>query len=156
MLKKFLQKRENQTEIIRFVIVGLICTAIDFLVSALFLYVIYPKEQHSLFLATFMGQVVGIIANYTLSVLFVYKNVANKKDSQSVVGFLLFAVLSVISFFLNYGLKLGADAILPFDDHFFWYVVVFGLVTLITLIFNYVTRKLFIFKPKQESDESEQ
>ncbi len=153
MLKKFLKNRENQAEIIRFVIVGIICTGIDFLVSSLFLFIIYPDAKYSVFVSTLLGQVVGIIANYLLSVLFVYKNLADKRQSRSVSGFLLFALFSTLAFGINYGLKELFNFILPFEGRFFWYAVVFAFVTLITLIFNYVTRKIFIFKPKQENDE---
>ncbi|HZJ89870.1 MAG TPA: GtrA family protein [Bacilli bacterium] len=152
MLKKFIKNRENQAEIIRFVIVGIICTLIDFAVYSLFFYVVYTGT-HSTVVAKTAGQAAGIIANYILSVFFVYKNVADEKDSRSITGFILFATLSLLGFGLNLGITKLGELILDLRVNFFWNAFVFGFATLIVLIFNYITRKLFIFKPKKENDE---
>ena len=152
MLKKFIKDRENQAEIIRFIIVGVICTLIDFAVYSLFFYVIYTGT-HSTVIAKTAGQAAGIIANYILSVFFVYKNGADKKDSRSVVGCILFATLSLLGFGLNLGITKLGELILDLRVNFFWNAFVFGFATLIVLIFNYITRKLFILKPKKDNKE---
>lgn len=155
MLKKFIQNRENQAEIIRFVIVGVICTGVDFLVYSLFFYFIYTGE-FSVIIGKTAGQAAGIITNYILSVFFVYRNVADKKDSRSVFGFILFAVFSLLGFGLNLGITALGNFVLDLRVNFFWNAFVFGFATLIVLIFNYITRKLFIFKPKKEEIEHEE
>ena len=161
MLKKFLLNKTNQAEILRFIIVGVICTAVDFLVSALVQYVIYPRGEvyilwifkltSNIFVASLAGFIFGVITNYILSIVLVFKNVENTKTSRSLNGFVLFVLLSTGGFLINYGIKELGNLIIPMDDNFFWFVIVFGFATFIVLIYNYVTRKVFLFKPKKEN-----
>ncbi len=163
MLKKFLLNKQNQYEIIRFVIVGVICTLVDFGVSALIQYVIYPTaEQYvilgvtitlNIFLAALFGFIFGVITNYILSIVMVFKNVENKKTSRSVGGFLLFVLLSTIGFLINYAIKELGNLIIDMSTNFLWFVFVFGVATFIVLIYNYISRKLILFRPKKESEE---
>lgn len=163
MLKKFLAKKENQHEILRFIIVGVICTLVDFGVSALIQYVIYPTaEQYvflgmtftlNIFLAALFGFIFGVITNYILSIVIVFKNVENKKTSRSFGGFALFVLLSTIGFFINYFIKELGNTIINMDTNFLWFVFVFGVATFIVLIYNYISRKLILFRPKKENEE---
>ncbi|MFA5486174.1 MAG: GtrA family protein [Bacilli bacterium] len=163
MLKKFLAKKENQHEILRFIIVGVICTLVDFGVSALIQYVIYPTaEQYvflgitftlNIFLAALFGFIFGVITNYILSIIIVFKNVENKKTSRSFGGFALFVLLSTIGFFINYFIKELGNAIINMDTNFLWFVFVFGVATFVVLIYNYISRKLILFRPKKENEE---
>ena len=92
MIKKFLQNKQNQAELLRFVIVGVICTLVDLGVSSLIQYVIYTKAVTktiigvtitlNIFFAALFGFIFGVITNYILSVFIVFKNVENKKTSQ--------------------------------------------------------------------------
>ena len=85
MLKKFLSNKQNQAEILRFIIVGVICTLVDFGVSSLIQFVIYPVAEAlkigpftitpNIFLAALFGFIFGVITNYILSVIVVFKNV---------------------------------------------------------------------------------
>lgn len=160
MLKKFLLNKNNQAEIFRFIIVGVICTLVDFLVSALVQYIIYPRGEvitvwffqltSNILVASLAGFIFGVITNYILSIILVFKNVENTKTSRSFKGFIVFVLLSTLGFLINYGIKELGNLIIPMADHFFWFVLVFGFATFIVLIYNYITRKLFLFKPKKE------
>lgn len=160
MLKKFLQNKQNQMEIIRFLLVGVICTAVDFGVSSLVQYVIYPQADVykiigititlNIFLAALFGFIFGVITNYILSIVVVFKNIENKKTSRSLKGFVVFVLLSTIGFLINYAIKELGNLIIPMEDNFLWFVFVFGVATLIVLIYNYISRKLILFKPKKE------
>lgn len=159
MIKKFLQNKQNQAELLRFVIVGVICTAVDFLVSALIQYVIYKESAIvtvlgvnitlNIFLAALLGFIFGVITNYILSIVIVFKNVENEKKSRSVKGFVLFFLLSTVGFLINYAIKELGNLIIPMDDNFLWFIVVFGVATFVVLIYNYISRKLFLFTPKK-------
>lgn len=170
MIKKFITNKKNQKEILRFVIVGVICTLIDFAVSSLVQYVIYKSDEtfqllnitftKNILVAAISGFTLSVIANYLLSIFLVFKDVEQPKKSQSAKGFILFVVLSTIGFLINYGIKELGNLIIPFDGHFFWFMVVFGVATLVVLIYNYITRKLILFKPPkseniEEIDETE-
>ena len=162
MLKKFLANRENQYEILRFIIVGVICTLVDFGVSALVQYVIYPTPEKyvflgmtitlNIFLAALFGFIFGVITNYILSIVIVFKNVENKKTSRSVGGFMLFVLLSTIGFFINYAIKELGNMIINMETNFLWFVFVFGIATFIVLIYNYISRKLILFRPKKKEE----
>ena len=162
MLKKFLLNKTNQAEILRFIIVGVICTAVDFLVSALVQYELYPhgevfilwvfKFTSNIFIASLAGFIFGVITNYILSIVLVFKNVENTKTSRSLKGFVLFVLLSTGGFLINYGIKELGNLIIPMANNFFWFVIVFGFATFIVLVYNYVTRKVFLFKPKKENE----
>lgn len=162
MLKKFLANRENQYEILRFIIVGVVCTLVDFGVSALVQYVIYPTPEKyvflgmtitfNIFLAALFGFIFGVITNYILSIVIVFKNVENKKTSRSVGGFMLFVLLSTIGFFINYAIKELGNMIINMETNFLWFVFVFGIATFIVLIYNYISRKLILFRPKKKEE----
>ncbi len=159
-MKKLLANKALLHEILRFIIVGGVATAVDFLVASLFQYVIYPSQDiwnliglipvtASVFVSTIMGFSVGVIVNYLLSIFVVFQDVANKKTSRSVLGFIIFLGLGIIGFLINLGIKEVANMVVPFKENFFWFAFVFALATLIVLIYNYISRKLILFKSEK-------
>lgn len=161
-MKKLFQNKTLLMEIVRFAIVGGIATLVDLGVSSLFQYKIYTTQDKinllgipltkSVIVSTLMGFTFGVIVNYILSIFVVFKDVENKKTSRSIFGFLAFVGLSFIGFMINLGIKELGNFILTFEGHFFWFLVVFAFATLIVLIYNYISRKLLLFKPKKKSD----
>lgn len=162
-IKDFSQKHKKLCEIIRFVIVGGIATVIDMLVMGIVLYLfepaLYPKFYNvwigkvgdpktiATVIGTGSGFVISLIFNYILSVLFVYED---KGNSKSVKGAVLFCVLSVIGLIINMvGMWIGYDLI-GINE---WITKI--IMTLIVLVYNYTTRKLFIFK-KGNKEELQQ
>ena len=158
--KDFNQKHKRFCEVARFVIVGGIATAIDMLVMGIILYsfdpTLYPKFYNvwigkvgnprviAAVLGTGSGFIVSLIANYILSILFVYEE---KGNSKSVKGALLFFIFSAIGLFLNMGgMWLGYD-IIGINE---WITKI--IMTLIVLFYNYAMRKLFIFKKAKHKD----
>ncbi len=150
-------------EIIRFLIVGGIATVVDFFTMGIVLYLfnpsIYPHFYNVFYggtdspsllanmVGTGLGFVVGLIINYVLSVFFVF---INKGKSKSTKGFLQFAVLSAIGLAIH---ELGMyllGGLLGINE---WIVKI--VITLIVLVYNYLSRKLLIFK-KQDNDEKSQ
>lgn len=166
MIKKFLQNKQNQAELLRFLIVGVICTLVDLGVSSLVQYVIYTDTATktilgititlNIFFAALFGFIFGVVTNYVLSIFIVFKNVENKKTSRSVRGFVIFFILSAIGFLINYAIKEVGNMIIPMENNYLWFIFVFGVATFVVLIYNYISRKLFLFKPQkgEEKDES--
>lgn len=155
MIVKYFKNKENLREIFRFVVVGLICTLADYGVSLLFQYLVYPDQNLTTFVASLAGFVVGVLINYLLSIFAVFKNVENKKTSQSIGGFFVFIGLSTVGYLINLGIKELGNLIIPFASSVLWFTFIFGVATFVVLIYNYVTRKFILFKPKKEADLSE-
>ena len=142
-------------EIVRFIIVGGIATVVDFLCMGLLMYLM-QKDIYSSFINVFInaptpstlatilgtsfGFVCGLIVNYILSILFVFNEKGNSKSTK---GFIIFTVLSVIGLGINIlGTFIGFD-LLHINQ---WLVKI--IMTIIVLIYNYISKKLVLFKKK--------
>lgn len=151
-------KKQTTLEFLKSVAVGLASNAVDFLLTAVFLYA-YGHEhydgfwgvfsgatvnnvpyspQFSVFItATVIGYIAAILVNYLLSSIFVFKygNVGKNK-----YGFLKFVIFSAIGLGLtSLGSWIGYDVI----GGNIWIVKL--IVQLIVFVYNFITRRLFIF-----------
>lgn len=136
-------------EISRFAIVGLIAAVFDFITCYIFQFIVF-KNNLALYvtiISTVCGFIVGFILNYLLSTYMVYKKTDNK-NAKNIKGILTFLVLAVI------GLLIGIAIQYIFYDYlnlkknvtFFSYPLVFIMRTLIVMVYNYISRKLIIYK----------
>lgn len=158
MIKKILSNKQLMLEMLRFIIVGGVATLVDLGISSLIQYYIFPNlgDAKVLFLtidltvlvATVAGFSVSVIINYLLSLFFVFNNVDNKSKSRSLKGFLIFIVLAIIGFFINLIIKQIGNVIIPFETNKLWFAFIFFVATGIVLIYNYISRKFLLFKPK--------
>ena len=124
-------------QIVRFGGVGVLCFLIDY--GILNVLTEYAKVYY--LLSATISFSVSVIVNYVLSTLFVFD--VDKSHSR-VRDLLLFVVFSVIGLGLNAGImKLGVDW-LAFD-----YRLVKIVATAIVLVYNFVTRKLFLERPNK-------
>ena len=151
-------KKQTTLEFLKSVAVGLASNAVDFLLTAVFLYA-YGHEHYDGFWGVFSGATVGgvpyspqlsvyitatvigyisaILVNYLLSSIFVFKygNVGKNK-----YGFLKFLFFSAIGLGLtSLGSWIGYDVI----GGNIWVVKL--IVQLIVFVYNFITRRLFIF-----------
>lgn len=160
-IKEFEKSHKRLCEIFRFVIVGGLATLIDMLVMGVILYLfnpsLYPRFYNvwvgkvgnpstiATVVGTGTGFVVSLVFNYLLSVVFVYED---KGNSKTVKGVVLFAVLSVIGLLINMGgMWLGYD-VCHINE---WITKI--IMTLVVLVYNYVSRKLFIFKKDNKKQD---
>ena len=161
MLKRFIafiNKPTRTSEVLRFLIVGGLATVADFFVMGSVLYVfdpaIYPHFYNAFFggtaepsivaklMGTGVGFTVGLIANYVLSILFVFNE---KGRSKTPSGFIKFAVFSVIGLLIHLlGMYLLSDRLSVNE----WISKI--ILTIIVLVYNYVSRKLFIFRKEKD------
>ena len=160
-------------EILRFVVVGLGSTLIDYGVHSIMGFILKSSSISSSLnnaICVASGFLVSVIFNYILSSIWVYKNVDKEVNKKSPKSMMLFLFLSTIGLFIGIGLwELGAYKALidlninnlnswieglftnNFDfSKFFWFTFYFCFKTLITLVWNYLSRKLFIFKAPKE------
>lgn len=155
-------KKELFWEIFRFLLVGGTATLVDYFVFWLFDGILFPLVSagewwttFSLIVATALGFCVGLFVNWILSVSFVFKQVKNKEEAASKKSFVIFTVIGVIGLLITELGILLLVAILP-EFSLFGVTAVLGttwakwlakvIMTCIVLVWNYVGRKIFIFK----------
>lgn len=151
-------KKELFWEIFRFLLVGGTATVFDYVVAYLFYQWILPPTTigsvGSLILSTALGFGVGLTVNWILSVKFVFRSVRNKAESSSKKGFLIFTVIGLIGLGIT---EIGMlfvgflPTITIFSSTTFlgaawkWWIMKV-VMTCIVLVWNYIGRKLFVFK----------
>lgn len=120
-------------EFIRYLIVGGTAFIIDFSVlkSTVVFFNVDPL------FGAFLGFCCGLIVNYVLSTLWVFKN-ANKNNFKD---FVLFSIIGVIGLILTEIIIYSGHHILLFKLD---YVKIFS--TFVVLFWNYLARKFLIFK----------
>jgi putative flippase GtrA len=129
-------------EFVRYCIVGGCAFLIDAGMLALMNQFVLPEMGGArLYVATAIGFFAGLTFNYFLSIFFVFKAAKERRAGRSFGAFLVFAVVGGIGFGLTeLGMYVGVELI---GIH---YMLVKVIVTGIVLIWNYLGRKVFIFK----------
>ena len=119
-------------QIFKFGIVGVIATIIDFA----FLYIFKEFCNLPVIVSNTLSFCISVVYNYWASVKWVF-NVNKEKSSRR--NFILFIVFSVIGLLLN-------DLIMHIatDKMNIYYMLAKIIATAIVMIFNFVTRKLFL------------
>ena len=152
-------KKEIFWEIFRFLLVGGGATVCDYLVHALVENVLRALTDWTtavLLIATASGFLVGMLINWVLSIIFVFRAVRNKKDATSKKSFMIFVLISLIGLGLTLvGVWLLKTHVIPefalFRTEKFLGVtwnewVAKAIMTCIVLVWNYLGRKIFVFK----------
>lgn len=152
-------KKQLFWEIFRFLIVGGTATIVDYAISYVFYHWLLPPDliglTLSLIVSTAAGFCVGLVVNWLLSITFVFKQVTDEKKSKSSKSFLIFAVIGLIGLGLTeVGMHLGVK-LLPeitlfgvtefLGEAWKWWISKV-VMTCTVLVWNYVGRKLLIFK----------
>ena len=96
--------------------------------------------NRDLFISTSLGFIVGLFVNYMLSIAYVFQNYKNS-DARKLKGFIQFLVIGLIGL----GLKaFGMNFLVQYLA--FYYLFAHILTTSLVLAWNYIGRKLLIFK----------
>ena len=127
-------------QIIRFGIVGVIATALDFGV----LVVLKELLNMDVLIASAISFCVSVAVNYILSMAFVFKS----KNENKVKEFIVFILLSIGGLCLN---QLILWVGVKFTSVYYLVVKIFALV--IVPIYNFVTRKIFFESTKNECEK---
>lgn len=152
-------KKQLFWEIFRFLIVGGTATIVDYAASYLFYHWWLPSslvgETASLIASTAIGFLFGLIVNWLLSITFVFKQVKDEKESRSKKSFLIFSLIGVAGLAIT---EIGVWAGVEFLPQitFFSSTTFIGaewkwwiskvVMTCVVLVWNYVGRKLLVFK----------
>ncbi len=144
-------------EIGRYLLVGGLATVFDYLAFALFRYVILDLTTVNLLISTAIGFMVGLTINYVLSIIFVFKNVADPNKGKKVSSFILFAIIGLIGLGMTeLGMWLG-DVTRFFVGEGIYKIpemVMKVIMTGIVLCWNYIARKLLIFNAPKTTQEN--
>lgn len=129
-------------EIVRYALVGLISFFIDYCVLFLFnVYILSPMSGWRLFFATAIGYSVGISVNYLLSIKLVFLKARAEEKGKDLKSIFLFVAVGIVGLILTeIGMHIGT-AFIHFD---FRYVK--PTVTIMVFAWNYLARKVLIFK----------
>ena len=128
-------------QIIRFGLVGVVATVIDFGVLVL----LKERMNVNVLLASAASFSVSVIANYILSMLFVFQSTQKNKVKE----FLVFVALSVGGLLINQLVMwIGTE----FLSAYYLLVKVFA--TIFVPVYNFVTRKIFLEKRLHRENET--
>ena len=120
-------------QLIKFGIVGVVATVIDFVVLMFLKEIIYLD----VLVASAVAFLVSVIANYILSMLFVFKGSENGKIKE----FIIFVFLSIGGLIINqFIMWIGTEMLMVY---YLW-VKIFACI--FVPIYNFVTRKIFLEK----------
>lgn len=128
-------------EFLRYAVVGGIAFLTDFgaLVASQELF--FRQFPWGVYAATVVGFMVGLAVNYFLSLVFVFTSAKDKGKGRSVGAFLVFGVIGLVGLGLTeVGMWIGIELLR-------WnYMIVKFFVTGGVLMWNYLGRKLIIFR----------
>lgn len=124
-------------QIMKFGVVGVVATVIDFGVMNLLYYVL----GLDILVANTAGFVISLVFNYLASMKYVF---AHKEGMSRKREFVIFVVLSVIGLALNDGIVLELKGGLGLEAN-----IAKVCATALVMVYNFVTRKIFL-----EGDET--
>ena len=134
-------------EILRYCIVGGVAAVVDMGANYAMLYWVLQGGKDDgvkVALSVTVGFIVGLTVNYILSNVFVFNKESQQKKGKTVKAFLIYAAVGVIGYGISVGLTLlGTNFI---GDTGFWYLALTCFVKFVVLIWNYVGRKIFVYK----------
>ena len=142
-------KNRNLWEFLRYVIVGGISAVVDMAVNYCVLYFLLQATKDDplpVALSVTAGFLVGLAVNYLLSSFFVFTSEEQQKQGKNLKAFLLYVLVGVIGYGLTVVLTLIGTRIIGEDG--IWYLLMTCVVKGLVLIWNYLGRKILVYKGK--------
>ena len=157
---KALKNKRARREYIKSMLVGAAATLLDFLVTALILYMA-GHEHYAGFLGVFSGKTVGgtyvppmsiyitatvlsfvvsVLFTYIMCVFFVYEYGNVGKNTRGFIKFVAFAAIGLT--ITTLGSVIGSHAFGLHGSNIWWIKIT---ITVIVFVFNFFTRKYFVF-----------
>lgn len=133
-------------EIFRFAIVGGVCFLIDVGVLAFFKEIVFHHTDSNILvlISTTISFLVSVTVNYILSVIFVFSRADQRNKGKSRRAMLVFLIGAAVGWLLTEGIMALGLAI--FGAGGYWYLIVKIFATCVVMVWNYISRKVFIFK----------
>lgn len=148
-LNFFTKNKKLIMEFLRYVIVGGVSALVDMGVNYAMLFYILggTKDDKGLVAASVAaGFVVGLTVNFILSNIFVFKSDEQREKGKTARGFLIYVAVGVIGFGLTELLTLLGTLVI--GDSGIWYLALTCFVKGVVLVWNYVGRKIFVYRGK--------
>ena len=146
----FFQKNKKLImEFLRYVIVGGISAVVDMAVNyCLLFYVLKGTKGDAGLVAISVaaGFIVGLAVNFILSNIFVFNDEEQKKKGKTASAFFIYAAVGVIGFILTEILTLLGTLVI--GEGGVWYLILTIFVKSVVLVWNYIGRKIFVYKGK--------
>ena len=139
------KKKQLLAEFLRYAVVGGFSFLVDAGVLAAVKELFYRENctPGQMAICVAAGFVAGLIANYLLSSLFVFRSEEQKQRGRSLKAFLIYVLVGLIGFGLTeLGMYLGTIIV---GSTGLWYLLVKCFVAGVVLIWNYVGRKIFVY-----------
>ena len=128
-------------EFLRYAVVGGIAFLADFGTLVGFQELVFRRWAWGVYAATVCGFVIGLAVNYFLSLLFVFTQAKDRGKGRSFGAFVVFGTIGLVGLGLTeVGMWIGIEGL-------GWnYMLVKIIVTGAVLVWNYLGRKLIIFR----------
>lgn len=145
-------------EMFRYLIAGGTATVCDLVTKTLFRSVFLPADMgtYSIFgfvneitvtISTVSGFLVGLIVNYIISIFFVFTSESQKEKGKGLVPFLIYLAVSIVGLLINLSVtQLGCNILSVGKEDAFLFMFVSGVAACVALIWNYIGRKIFVYK----------
>ena len=140
-------KKETLFEFLRYAVVGGVAALVDMGVNYAMLYFILgatKDDKWQVAVAVTAGFVIGLIVNFVLSNVFVFRTEEQQKEGKTVKAFVIYAVVGVIGYFLTVGLTLLGTMFI--GESGIWYLLLTCAVKGIVLIWTYIGRKILVYR----------
>ena len=142
-----MNKKDTLFEFLRYAIVGGVAALVDMGVNYATLYFILgatKDDKWQVAAAVTAGFIVGLIVNFVLSNLFVFRSAEQQKEGKTIKAFIIYALVGVIGYFLTVGLTLLGTLFIGKSG--FWYLLLTCAVKGIVLVWNYIGRKILVYR----------
>ena len=145
----FAKNKKLILEFLRYAVVGGISAVIDMAVNFVVLFYLLGGDKNDselVAISVAAGFAVGLAVNFILSNLFVFKEKEQREKGRSAKAFLIYALVGVIGFALTEVLTILGTLVI--GDGGVWYLILTCFVKGVVLIWNYVGRKIFVYRGK--------
>lgn len=134
-------------EFARYAVVGGIAALIDIGVNYATLHYILNStkdDKLNVAISVAVGFAVGLLVNFFLSNLFVFKTTGQREKGRTLGAFLVYAMVGMIGLGLTEVLTIFGTTFIGEDG--IWYILLCGAVKCVVLIWNYIGRKVFVYR----------
>lgn len=145
------------TELLRYALAGGTAFVLELITKTLLLY--FLPENMGMFsifgfvnevrvtVATTLGFAVGFTTNYIISIFFVFTSENQKKRGKGVKPFLIYLAVSLVGLLINIGVTQFCRNLLPAKkDELIISLIISCVAAGVALIWNYIGRKVFVYK----------
>ena len=152
------KKKKLIKELLRYLVAGGSAFVFDLITKTLFHSLILPADMgtFSVFgfeneirvtLATTAGFLVGLIVNYVISIFFVFTSESQKERGKGIKPFLIYLAVSIVGLLVNIGVtQLGCNLLSIGKENTIMFMFISCVAAGIALIWNYIGRKVFVYR----------